>query len=223
MLTPVLPRSRLFYNHHILSVFIEHNSFPYKTKTEMRRHIAQSEHFTLSDLKGLPELNPPALMPAGNVGTPVSVFLELIQSCRLPPRLIRKLGLIFPKTGSNRRYGNVPYLYHNTAVMRPAKESVFTAGGVEILVPGRLHMPTNSQRVAKVTPTNSQRVDKVTPTNSQRVDKDTPTNSQRVDKDTPTNSQRVDKDTPTNSQRVDKVTPTNSQRVDKDTPTTHRE
>uniref|UniRef100_A0A8C1HC68 G patch domain containing 3 n=2 Tax=Cyprinus carpio TaxID=7962 RepID=A0A8C1HC68_CYPCA len=113
----------------------EHNSFPYKTKAEMRRHFAQSEHFTLSDLKGLPELNPPSLMPAGNVGTPVSVFLELIQSCRLPPRLIRKLGLTFPKTGSNRRYGNVPYMYRNTTVMSPAEESVFTAGGVEISGP----------------------------------------------------------------------------------------
>ncbi|XP_016322376.1 G patch domain-containing protein 3 [Sinocyclocheilus anshuiensis] len=208
----------------------EHNSFPYKTKAEMRRHVAQSEHFTLSDLKGLPELNPPSLMPAGNVGTPVCVFLELIQSCRLPPRLIRKLGLTFPKTGSSHRYGNVPYLYHNTALVSRAEESVFTAGGVEISGPGRLDTPTNSQTVDKDTPTNSQRVDKDTPTNSQRVDKDmstnsqtvdkgTPTNSQTVDKDTPTNSQRVDKDTPTNSQRVDKGTPTNSQTVDKDTPT----
>ncbi|KAF4102700.1 G patch domain-containing protein 3 [Onychostoma macrolepis] len=207
----------------------EHNSFPYKTKAEMRRHIAQSEHFTLSDLKGLPELNPPSLMPAGNVGTPVSVFLEFIQSCRLPPRLIRKLGLTFPKTGSSRRYGNVPYLYYNTAVMRPSEDSVFTAGGVEISGPGRLDTPTNSQTVDKDTPTNSltdkdtptnsQTIDEDTPTTSQRVDKDTPTTSQRVDKDTPTTSQRVDKDTPTNSQRVDKDTPTNSQRVDKDTPT----
>lgn len=114
----------------------EPNSFPYKTKAELRRHVAQSQQFTMQDLKGLPELNPPSLMPAGNVGTPVSVFLALIQSCRLPPRLIRKLGLIFPKTGSHRRYGNVPYQYRNTAIMTPTEESVFTAGGVEISGPG---------------------------------------------------------------------------------------
>ncbi|XP_016106001.1 G patch domain-containing protein 3 isoform X2 [Sinocyclocheilus grahami] len=197
----------------------EHNSFPYKTKAEMRRHVAQSEHFTLSDLKGLPELNPPSLMPVGNVGTPVCVFLELIQSCRLPPRLIRKLGLTFPKTGSSRRYGNVPYLYHNTALVSRAEESVFTAGGIEISAPGHLDTPTNSQTVDKDTPTNSQTIDKGTPTNSQKVDKDTPTNSQKVDKDTPTNSQTVYKDTPTNSQTVYKDTPTNSQTVDKDPPT----
>ncbi|XP_059424567.1 G patch domain-containing protein 3 isoform X1 [Carassius carassius] len=200
----------------------EHDSFPYKTKAEMRRHVAQSEHFTLSDLKGLPELNPPSLMPAGNVGTPVSVFLELIQSCRLPPRLIRKLGLTFPKTGSSRRYGNVPYMYHNTAIVSPSQESVFTAGGVEISRPGRLYKPTSSQREDKDKPTSLQREDKDTPTSSQREDKDTPTSSQREDKDTPTSSQREDKDTPTSSQREDKDTPTSSKREDKDTPTSSK-
>ncbi|XP_059424568.1 G patch domain-containing protein 3 isoform X2 [Carassius carassius] len=197
----------------------EHDSFPYKTKAEMRRHVAQSEHFTLSDLKGLPELNPPSLMPAGNVGTPVSVFLELIQSCRLPPRLIRKLGLTFPKTGSSRRYGNVPYMYHNTAIVSPSQESVFTAGGVEISRPGRLDTPTSSQREDKHTPTSSQREDKHTPTSSQREDKHTPTSSQREDNDTPTSSQRVDMDMPTSSQTVDQDTPTSTYTVDKDTPT----
>ncbi|XP_056618611.1 G patch domain-containing protein 3 [Triplophysa dalaica] len=113
----------------------EPNLFPYKTKVEMRRHIAQSQQFTAQDLKDLPELNPPSLMPAGNVGTPVCIFLALIQSCRLPPRLIRKLGLVFPKTGSNRRYGNVPYQYYNTAVVTSTEESVFTADGVEIRGP----------------------------------------------------------------------------------------
>ncbi|XP_043117202.1 G patch domain-containing protein 3 [Puntigrus tetrazona] len=200
----------------------EHNSFPYKTKAEMRRHVAQSEHFTLSDLKGLSELNPPALMPAGNVGTPVTVFLELIQSCRLPPRLIRKLGLTFPKTGSSRRYGNVPYLYHNTAVVNLAVESVFTAGGVEISGPGRLDTPTNKQTVDKDTPTTSKRVDVDTPTNSLTADKVPPTTSKRVDIDTPTNSLTADKDTPTTSKRVDVDTPTTSWMADKDTPTTSK-
>ncbi|XP_051999671.1 G patch domain-containing protein 3 [Xyrauchen texanus] len=125
----------------------DHNSFPYKTKAELRRHIGQSETFTMSDLKGLSELNPPSLMPAGNVGTPVTVFLELIQSCRLPPRLIRKLGLTFPKTGSHRRYGNVPYQYRSTAVIAPSEESVFTAGGVEISGPGSVAPPTTTQTV----------------------------------------------------------------------------
>ncbi|KAG1932338.1 G patch domain-containing protein 3 [Pimephales promelas] len=131
----------------------DHNSFPYKTKIEMRRHLAQSEHFTMTDLKGLPELNPPSLMPSGNVGTPVTVFLQLIQSCRLPPRLIRKLGLTFPKTGSNRRYGNVPYMYYNSTVVRSSEESVFTAGGVEISGPGGLDTPTTTQTVDEDTPT----------------------------------------------------------------------
>uniref|UniRef100_A0A4W5JC61 G patch domain containing 3 n=1 Tax=Hucho hucho TaxID=62062 RepID=A0A4W5JC61_9TELE len=65
-------------------------------------------------------------MPAGNVGTTVKVFLQLIQSCRLPSRLIRKLGLAFPKTSYNRRNGNVPYQYHNTSLAPSTEESVFT-------------------------------------------------------------------------------------------------
>ncbi|XP_076869431.1 G patch domain-containing protein 3 [Brachyhypopomus gauderio] len=124
----------------------DHDIFPYKTKAELRRPIAHTEHFTEADLKALPELNPPALMPAGNVGTPVSVFLQLIQSCRLPPRLIRRLGLTFPKTGSHRRYGNVPYQYRNTSVVTADEESVFTAGGVEISGPGTVAPPKSTAK-----------------------------------------------------------------------------
>lgn len=107
--------------------------------------MASSERFSKADLCALPELTPPALMPAGNVGTPVSVFLQLIQSCRFPPRLIRKLGLTFPKTGSNRRYGNVPYHY-NTPVVGVSEESVFTAGGVEICGPGSIATPKSADK-----------------------------------------------------------------------------
>lgn len=117
--------------------------FPYKTKAELRRPRAHAERFTKADLLAMPELTPPVLMPAGNVGTPVSVFLQLIQSCRLPSRLIRKLGLTFPKTGSHRRYGNVPYQY-NTAVVGSNEESVFTAGGVEICGPGSVAPPKST-------------------------------------------------------------------------------
>ena len=60
-----------------------------------------------SDLCTLPELNPPSVMPHGNVGTPTSVFVGLIQQCRLPGSIIKKLNLEFPKTRSKRRYGAV--------------------------------------------------------------------------------------------------------------------
>ncbi|XP_043940106.1 G patch domain-containing protein 3 isoform X2 [Protopterus annectens] len=105
--------------------------FPYKTKKELRSRKTQDDIFTQVDLKRLPELNPPLLMPNGNVGTPSNVFLELIQSCRLPPRFIKKLGLKFPKTGSSRRYGNVPFKYPNAETVEQ-EESVFTATGEEI-------------------------------------------------------------------------------------------
>ncbi|XP_023796695.1 G patch domain-containing protein 3, partial [Cyanistes caeruleus] len=86
---------------------------------------------TEAELKRLPEFNPPSFMPFGNVGTPLGVFLELIRACRLPPRLIKKLQLDFPRTGSSRRYGNVPFQYQGTETV--AEEGgVYTAAGDEI-------------------------------------------------------------------------------------------
>ncbi|KAI9565010.1 hypothetical protein GHT06_008752 [Daphnia sinensis] len=58
------------------------------------------------------ELKPPPLMPQGNVGTSTKHFLHLINSCRLPSKLIGKLGLHFPKT-KTRRYGSVPFNYED--------------------------------------------------------------------------------------------------------------
>ena len=63
----------------------------------------------------MPELNPPAdVMPFGNVGTPSRIFLELIKQCKLPPKVIGRLRLTFPKSGS-KRYGQVPYEYKTTS------------------------------------------------------------------------------------------------------------
>lgn len=63
------------------------------------------------DVSSLIELNPPALMPQGNVGTPTATFMRLINSCRLPTKVIRKLKLEFPKSRTKRRYGAVPLDY----------------------------------------------------------------------------------------------------------------
>lgn len=92
---------------------------------------AAGESVTEAELKRLPEFNPPSFMPFGNVGTPLSVFLELIRACRLPPRVIKKLQLDFPKTGSSRRYGNVPFEYQSTETVAE-EEQVYTAAGDEI-------------------------------------------------------------------------------------------
>uniref|UniRef100_A0A2K5M333 G-patch domain containing 3 n=1 Tax=Cercocebus atys TaxID=9531 RepID=A0A2K5M333_CERAT len=105
-------------------------SFPFKTRKEIFFFFAENEAFTLADLKQLPELNPPVLMPNGNVGTPLRVFLELIRACRLPPRIITQLQLQFPKTGSSRRYGNVPFEYEDAETF--FFFLVYTAEGEEI-------------------------------------------------------------------------------------------
>lgn len=65
----------------------------------------------LEDLRSLPELHPPGLMPQGNVGTPLATFMSLIRSCKLPSHVIKKLRLEFPKSRSKRRYGAVPLDY----------------------------------------------------------------------------------------------------------------
>uniref|UniRef100_A0A8C5K120 G patch domain containing 3 n=1 Tax=Jaculus jaculus TaxID=51337 RepID=A0A8C5K120_JACJA len=106
-------------------------SFPFKTRKELQSRRAENEAFTLADLRQLPELNPPVLMPNGNVGTPLRIFLELIQACRLPPRIITQLQLQFPKTGSSRRYGNVPFEYEDSETAEQ-EEHVYTAEGEEI-------------------------------------------------------------------------------------------
>lgn len=126
--------------------FPDDESFPYKTKSEQRHRVSLSERFTEADLRSLSELNPPALMENGNVGTPVKVFLQLIQACRLPPRLIRKLGLTFPKTSSSRRYGNVPFQYRDTRTLPATEETVLTANGHEISGPGSLATPHSGPR-----------------------------------------------------------------------------
>ncbi|KAL8220658.1 UNVERIFIED_CONTAM: hypothetical protein K2H54_051626 [Gekko kuhli] len=106
------------------------SSFPYKTQKELQKK-ASSEFFTEDDLQQLPELNPPVFMPNGNVGTPLRVFLEFINACRMPARAIRKLQLQFPKTASSRRYGNVPFTYEETETVVD-EERVYTATGEEI-------------------------------------------------------------------------------------------
>ncbi|XP_068125337.1 G patch domain-containing protein 3 [Hyperolius riggenbachi] len=97
---------------------------PYKTL-----HTAQiydeEKQVTSKDLLRMSELNPPALMPQGNIGTPLSVFLQLIRSCRLPPKIISRLGLKFHRSG--RRYGSVPYEYAGTDISK--REGVYTATG----------------------------------------------------------------------------------------------
>lgn len=106
--------------------------FPYKTRRELLggpSSVDAEKRITSSELLRMSELNPPALMPQGNVGTPVGVFLQLIRSCRLPPKLITRLGLQFRRSG--RRYSSVPYVYVGTETSEK-EEGVYTANGHEI-------------------------------------------------------------------------------------------
>ena len=107
----------------------------YTTRDGSRLIPQDREIFTESHLTKLAELNPPDLMPNGNVGTPTSVFLEYIRTCRLPPRVIQKLGLTFSKGRTNRRYGNVQFAYGGETVEGQSEEDeiALTASGHEII------------------------------------------------------------------------------------------
>lgn len=86
----------------------------YSTRLEKRienRYHILHQNLTESTLNGLIEMKPPPLMPQGNVGTPTSHFLNLINNCQMPTKLIGQLGLHFPKGRKNRKYGNVPFHY----------------------------------------------------------------------------------------------------------------
>lgn len=73
--------------------------------------VSSGEQVPWTELAVLPELNPPNAMPQGNVGTPLSVFMELIRTCKLPAHVIKKLRLEFPKSRSAKRYGAVAHDY----------------------------------------------------------------------------------------------------------------
>lgn len=64
-------------------------------------------------LSELPELNPPKMMPQGNVGTPTKTFFNLVNRCLLPPSIIKKLELSFPRHIKRKQYSAVPPYYIN--------------------------------------------------------------------------------------------------------------
>lgn len=107
----------------------------FQTRVEKKKIPGDRETFTSSDLSSLPELHPPSIMPQGNVGTPTAHFLQLIQQCRLPSSIISKLGLVFPRTRSNRKYGSVP-LEYGRSICRGAEDDtidVKSGRGSEIM------------------------------------------------------------------------------------------
>ena len=84
-----------------------------------------------TELTSLPELNPPTVMPQGNVGTPLSTFMALIRACKLPSHVIRKLRLEFPKSRSSKRYGAVSFEYGSKGKCSKRREGVVGSGGEE--------------------------------------------------------------------------------------------
>lgn len=61
------------------------------------------------------------LMPRGNVGTSTDFYLDKIRRCLLPSKIIKQLGLEFPKSKGNRKYSNVPPP-KRCVILRPEEE-----------------------------------------------------------------------------------------------------
>lgn len=75
--------------------------------------LGGGQQVKMADVSSLPELNPPHVMPQGNVGTPLTTFMDLIRTCKLPSHLIKKLQLKFPNSRSGKKYGAVPFEYES--------------------------------------------------------------------------------------------------------------
>lgn len=92
-------------------------------------------------------MNPPAIMPNGNVGTPTRFFMLVIQKCQLPSKLISKLGLIFPKMHSNRRYCNVTFDYGGKLHKGKLEDfaEIQSGGGHDILPEGSVKEKPNEE------------------------------------------------------------------------------
>ena len=105
-------------------MFTDTASFAFRTRKEQKTIPPDRQDFTENDLQTLPELHPPDVMPNGNVGTPTLVFMDFIKQCRLPSSVIKKLGLSFPRTRSQRKYGNVPFDYQANFECADSSEEV---------------------------------------------------------------------------------------------------
>ena len=129
-----------------------------KTRGETKQIPPDRETFTETDLLNLPELHPPDIMPNGNVGTPTMVFMDYIKQCRLPPSIIKKLGLRFPKTRTSKQYGSVPFNYGGD-IVEPCDSSsaelepILTASGHEI-VPEQIKCDSDRNKDEKDTDCN---------------------------------------------------------------------
>ena len=86
-------------------------------------------------------------MPNGNVGTPTKVFLKFIKSCRLPPKVISKLGLAFPRTRTNKIYSKMAYDYGGVVEDGPPPEDevLTSARGHELMSERDRKLETQTQ------------------------------------------------------------------------------
>lgn len=126
----------------------------YKTRKEQTAIPPDRETFTESDLQKLQELHPPEVMPNGNVGTPTALFLQFIKDCKLPPSVINKLGLRFPRKRTNKIYSNVHFDYGGGVDALPGEgeeeEVITSATGHELCGEGSIPETKSQSEKSKI-------------------------------------------------------------------------
>lgn len=64
-------------------------------------------------VKTIPEMRPSKLLKNGNVGTPLSHFIQLIRDCSLPPSLLPKLGIHLQNLSIKRKHSCIAWNYND--------------------------------------------------------------------------------------------------------------
>ena len=100
--------------------------------------LGDGQQVQMADVASLPELNPPHVMPQGNVGTPLTTYIDLIRACKFPSHLIKKLQLKFPNSRSGKKYGAVPFEYESQQAF--SKDSCLSLSELETKKAKRKYM-----------------------------------------------------------------------------------
>ncbi|XP_065317274.1 G patch domain-containing protein 3-like isoform X2 [Gordionus sp. m RMFG-2023] len=88
------------------------------------KNLSDDSIIKLQDISNLPEMNPPFIIPFGNVGTPTEYLYKKIEECKMPTQLISRLGLKFSvKDDYIKEYGNVGMTYKDNLKSHYTKES----------------------------------------------------------------------------------------------------
>ena len=105
--------------YHI-KVKVDNNIF---SKSEINGKVLNLGDLYSDELKLIQEMRPSKLLKNGNVGTPLSHFIQMIKECSLPPSLLPKLGIHLQNLSMKRKHTNIPWNYTDPLSTDPIPKS----------------------------------------------------------------------------------------------------